>query len=126
MVKKPGQTIYDGRTVSFTGDGTAEPGDFVALDGDGKVTQAGDGDNPIGILSDQNDATHDDGDRVTVDVTGVVIGNVATGTAAGEGLDSSATAGEVGAGDKYDAFSDEGGEFKGASIDDGYAAVHLG
>lgn len=126
MVKTAGQTVYDGRTVSYPGDGSAAPGDFVTFDAEGKITQTGDTDNAVGILSDQAGEAHDDGDNVPVHVTGVVIGNVATGTSAGDPLGASATAGEAGAGDKYDAFSDEGGEFKGANISDGYAAVHLG
>ena len=95
MVKEAGQVVYgDGRTVSFPGDGTAAPGDLVALDGDGKATQAGDGDNPVGVLSDEA-PDHADGDNVPVHTGDIVVANVATGTSAGEGLDVSATAGEA-------------------------------
>lgn len=136
MVKAPGQMVYDGRTVSFPGDGTATPGDLVSIDANGQVTLS-DADNSIGILSDQAGETHDAGDDVPVHVTGVVIANVADGTVAGDGLGepdtatAGHTAGELNTGSEYDAFSDEGGQFKqhdtsSASLDAGYAAVHLG
>jgi hypothetical protein len=127
MVKVAGQAVYDGRTVTLTGDGTAAPGDFVGINS-GKVTTADDttDTNIIGVVSDQT-PSHSDGDTVEVHVTGVVVGNVASGVAAGVELGTSATEGEAASGSQdIDTFCAEGGEFKGASIDAGYAAVHLG
>ena len=128
MVKGPGMAVYDGITITLPGDGTASPGDFVGING-GKVTTA-DGTtdtNIVGVLSDQNPASHSDGDTVELHITGVVVGNVAGGTAAGVELGASATEGQAGAGSEdINTLSAEGGTFKGASLDTGYAAVHLG
>lgn len=131
--------VEDGRTVSFPSDGTAGPGDAVSLDANGQVTPT-DADNSIGVLSDQAPAAHDAGDNVPVHVTGVVVANVAAGAVAGDSLtevDTSVAGAPaagtliVGGDGQMDAFSDEGGQYKqhdtsSASLDAGYAAVHLG
>ncbi len=49
--------------------------------------------------------------------SGLTVGASADGDNAGE---------LISGGDEAHAFSDEGGAFKGASLDTGYAAVHLG
>ena len=113
MVKEAGQTVYDGRTVSFESDGDVSKGDIVELAGD--TVSDHDAGTAIGVVSDQTKDDHEAGDKIPVHVTGVVIAAVPGGTAGGDDV-----AGE------FVAFSDEGGEFKGASIADGYAAVHLG
>ncbi|ELY91468.1 capsid cement protein [Natrialba taiwanensis] len=123
MAKPAGHAVYDGRTVSFPTDGSVASGEIVALDGSGQASSmAGDGSsNAIGIVSDKANPDAEAGDNIPVHVTGVVIGEVPSGTAAGETV----------ANGKYDTFSDEGGQFKqhdtsSVSLDAGYAAVHLG
>lgn len=122
MAKTPGHMVYDGRTVSFETDGSVSSGEIVALAGGQTTAMAGDGSsNAIGVVSDKADPDAEAGDKIPVHVTGVVIADVPDGTAAGDSV----------ANDKFDAFSDEGGQFKQhdsseATLDAGYAAVHLG
>lgn len=133
MAKEPGQMIYDGLGVTLEGDGSPARGDAVAITG-GQVTQALDDGttvNPaLGVMTDRNDPASENaaGDNVSVQLGGVVIANVASGVTAGAQLGASGTNnGELAAGsDDIFALSDEGGSFKGSSLDAGYAAVHLG
>lgn len=123
MAKPPGHAVYDGRTVGFPTDGSVAAGDIVALDVDGQASaMAGDGtSNAVGVVSDQADTDAEAGDQIPIHVTGVVVTAVPSGAAAGDTV----------ANGKFDAFSDEGGQFKqhettDVSLDAGYAAVHLG
>lgn len=133
MAKVPGQSVHGGMAVTLAGDGSPARGDAVAI-ASGQVTQAFDDGttvNPaVGVMSDTNDpaADNDAGDNVSVELAGVVIANVASGITAGEQLGASGTNnGELAAGsDDIFALSDEGGTYQGASLDAGYAAVHLG
>lgn len=134
MAKPPGFAVEFGQTLSFPSAGTAVSGDLVTLDANGQVAPS-DADNSIGVVSDVVEDGHDAGDNIEVRVGGVVVSNVASGTVAGEGLgepDSAATgggtAGEMNGvgGSEYDVLSDEGGSYKGASMETGYAAVNLG
>lgn len=135
MAKPPGAMVHDGRTVQFESGGGVTSGDAVSITG-GQLTLS-DADNMVGIVSDVVEDGHDAGDLIDVHVTGVVVANVQDGTAAGDPLGEPDTAtaghsaGELAPGDEFDAFSDEGGQFKQhdsstASLDAGYAAVHLG
>lgn len=130
-MKPPGLAVYHGRSITHEGDGSASPGDFVSVNGSGQVTQASDTSGPVvGVLSDTNDDTHDAGDMVSVETGGVVIANVASGTASGAAVAGTATAGEAGSAGTGAAagstLSAEGGSYRGASLDTGYAAVFLG
>lgn len=138
MSKPPGAMVNDGRTVQFESGGGVTSGDAVSIT-NGQLTLT-DADNMVGIVSDVVEDGHDAGDLIDVHVTGVVVGNVADGAAAGDSLtevDTSVTGAPaagtliVGGDGQTDAFSDEGGQYKqhdssAASLDAGYAAVHLG
>lgn len=130
----PGHAVYSGLTHPFELGPDANPGDFVALV-DGVLTPT-DANRSIGILSDQA-AGYDAGDLADVHLSGIVIGNVAAGVTAGDGLgdpDTAGgdTAGEAAAGgDRFTAVSDEGGQYRmhetvDKTLDAGYGAVHLG
>lgn len=132
MVKTAGQEIYDGRTVSFESDGTVSAGDAVMFDANGQLTPALDGD-LVGVAADTV-GDHSAGDRISVHVSGIVVGNVASGVTADatSGLTVGASAdgdnaGElIAGGDEAHAFCDEGGSYRGGDIATGYSAVHLG
>jgi len=102
---------------------STEPGDAVSIDGDGYAAPAGDGDELFGgrTRNRQSDEV------ASIAHDGVIVLKVADGVEGGEGLGTSAEAGElaVEAGGPAVALSDEGGEYRGASIPDGHAAVLL-
>ena len=104
-------------------DENTDAGDAVAIGADGNLAAAGDGDELFGGRT-RNRQTRN---KASVAHDGVVVLKVATGVDAGEGLGTSAEAGElaVEAGGPALALSDEGGEYRGASIPDGHAAVLL-
>ena len=103
-------------------DETTEAGDAVTIDG-GNVAPAGEGDELFGVRS-RNRQTRE---IASIHHDGVTIAKVAETVEAGDGLDVSAEAGELDteAGGPALALSDEGGEYRGASIPDGHAAVLL-
>lgn len=114
----PGHAVYQGLTLPKPTDGTVEPGDIVEINGDGQVTEHAEGE-PYGVVSDQAKGVDEEGELIDVHVAGVVITAVPGGTADGD-----AVAGI------WVADSDEGGRYRqhetvDASLDDGYAAVHL-
>lgn len=102
---------------------STEAGDAVTIDGDGNVAPAGDTDELFGgrVRNRQSD------EIASVAHDGALVLKVDAGVAAGEGLGTSATAGElaVEADGPALALSDEGGEYRGASIPAGHAAVLL-
>jgi hypothetical protein len=118
---------------THTTDGTPTAGDAVAIDqgtnSPNKVTQANSGDTGAGEeLAGAAPEDHgSDGDTDSVVHRGVVIMNVAGGVSAGNRLDVSATDGQLAAssGGPALAVSDEGGEWKGASLGANEAAVLL-
>ena len=131
MSREAGQTIYGyDRRATFESDGTGEPGDFVALDSaSGQVTTADGTNNPkfTGVLSNSKDNKEgiEAGDAVSVVIGGVVVANVTDGVVAGDDLGPSATEGAgTAGGSEAEAFSDQGGEFRGP-IPAGTAAVNL-
>lgn len=86
-----------GDTVALESDGTGVAGDFVTFNTSAQVTPtSATGDQIVGVLSEDAPSA---GDDVAVHVQGVVVGNVATGIAAGDWLSSSATAGQADATD---------------------------
>lgn len=133
MAKPPGFGIYSPVTVSFPTAGNVVPGDLVSLDANGQVV-ATDAANSIGVVSDTAEGIGTAGENIDIHIGGVVVANVESGTTAGAGLGepNTATAGHnagemhSGGGSEYDLLSDEGGSFKGASMQTGYGAVNLG
>ncbi|MFC6825681.1 hypothetical protein [Halopelagius fulvigenes] len=128
MAKNPGQALNAGViTVTLTGDGTASDGDAVAMSA-GKVTQADGTNDPhvIGVLA-QEQGSKTDTEKVSVHIAGPVVANVASGTAAGTQLGSSATEGQFGSGTQaISTLTPEGdaGDY-GGTMPTGYAAVNL-
>lgn len=129
MPRKPGQEIMECRRTTLVGDGSASPGDFVALTSDGQVTRSDGTDNPkvTGVLSDSksNEGGHEAGDVVSVIIGGICVATVTDGVVTGDGIGPSPTQGTgTTGGSDAEAFSNAGGEFLGP-IPDGTAAVNL-
>ena len=129
MAKEAGMAILHEKRAPFISDGTASPGDFVSLGSDGKVTTVDSTTDTkvTGVLSNSRDNYgHEDGDKVSVNIGGVVIANVATGTGIGDMLGPSATEGEAASGGTdAEAYCDEGGSYEGSACPAGTAAVNL-
>lgn len=146
MPKELGDALYTGvLSVTLPSDGTGSEGDFVTFNASNSVTPVSAADDDIvGVLRD--DAPTTAGEKVTVHVSGMVAANVATGTATGAvlqpdgvnagraGANAQGTAHSVDEGGTatYDlapanpmAFSDEAGEFQGATLAANTAAVRL-
>lgn len=114
---------------SRDGDTSVSAGDAVALSGgDMSAANSGNGDEFAGV------ARHDEdngGLGNTNILTGAVVANVASGTAEGDRLDVSTTAGELAAssGGPAVALCGEGGTWHGADgtydVPDGYAVVYF-
>jgi len=124
MVKQAGDGLHAStETIGHPDpDETTEPGDAVTIDG-GDAAPAGDGDELVGIRSRSRQSR----DVASIHHDGATVAKVADGVEAGDGLDTSADAGvlDTEAGGPAVALSDEGGEYRGASIPDGHAAVLL-
>jgi hypothetical protein len=136
MPKELGDVVGAGAvTETFTNDGTVATGDSVAIDqgasgGDITATNSGDtdaGEEFGGVCID--DGGGSDGDTAVVALPGgsSVIANVASGVAAGNRGDVSATDGQLAAssGGPVQFLSDENGTWKGASLGSNEAAVHF-
>lgn len=146
MPKELGDALYTHvLSITLPSDGTGSAGDFVTFDSSDQVTPvAASDDDIVGVLGD--DSPDSAGEKLTVHVSGVVAGNVATGTSTGailqpDGTNAGRTTGnsqgtthsvDEGGTAIYDlapanpmAFSPEGGEFMGATLAANTAAVRL-
>ena len=125
MARQPGDELHAStETIGHPDpDRTSEPGDVVTIDSDGNATPAGDGDELFGVRS-RNRQTRN---VASIHHDGTTVAKVADGVGAGDGLGTSDEPGEleVEAGGPAVALSDEGGNYRGASIPDGYAAILL-
>lgn len=132
MTKVAGQQLESSSlAISLEGDGSGDPGDFVAINSGQVTTADGTTDtNVIGILTDRNDpaADREAGDKVSVGIGGVFVGNVASGVSAGVELGAGSTEGQAASGSGAgNTLSDEGGQYRGSTaVPSGTAAVHLG
>ncbi|WP_394743352.1 hypothetical protein [Natronococcus roseus] len=123
MPKPPGFTIYANSTEvkrDTAEDADIEAGDPVTANDDEEVEVAGEGDDLTGVAG--NDTLREDNERVVID--GAVIASVAPDTPAGVDLAPGADGLEEGDGSAH-SLSEEGGEYKGADIEDGFAAVSV-
>ena len=125
MARQAGDTLHASTEVigHEDPDESTEAGDAVTVDGDGNLAPAGDGDELFGGRTRNRQSN----EVASVAHDGVIVLRVAGDVSAGDGLDTSVEAGElaVEAGGPALALSDEGGEYRGASIPDGHAAVLL-
>lgn len=126
MARQAGDTLHASTEIIGHDDPTeaTEPGDAVTVGADGNAAPAGDGDEVVGVRT-RNRQTND---IASIAHDGVIVAKVEGTVSAGDGLDAGvAGAGllETSAGGPAVALSDEGGEYRGAPIPAGHAAVLL-
>lgn len=94
-----GDAAYgDAKAVTYEADESISAGDAVTIDSTNQLLQAANsGDTNARIVGVAGDDA-EDGDNVTVYVSGAVVCNVASGVAAGEELAASTTDGQLAAG----------------------------
>jgi hypothetical protein len=100
----------DAGTITYEADESITAGDAVTIDSTNQLLQAANsGDtnaDVVGIAADDAE----DGDNVSVHVSGRIVANVASGVTAGEELDASTTDGQLATGTGgIVALTDEGG-----------------
>lgn len=120
----PAAVFARARTVTYEAGAAIDEYDALAIN-DGVVEPAGDTDTAVAIAAGSAEA----GENVTIAVDGAVPANVAGTVSAGDTLGSTATAGQLDAGDgNFTALTDAGdaaGLSHGGGLDDNVAMINI-